>query len=105
MQKRTSQDPGTTPNNITPKFTFTASAGEGGSVNPSTGSFDSGTEVSVTATPNSGYTFSSWSNGSTANPLIVTINSNTVISATFEVIINSYTLSVPTAGEAGSCFW
>ena len=95
--KEDSQDPGTTPNNITPKFTFTASAGEGGSVNPSTGSFDSGTEVSVTATPNSGYTFSSWSNGSTANPLIVTINSNTVISATFEVIINSYTVSVPTS--------
>ena len=38
--KEDSQDPGTTPNNITPSYTLTASAGEGGSVAPSTGSFN-----------------------------------------------------------------
>ena len=92
--KEDSQDPGTTPSNITPRYTLTASAGEGGSVSPTTGSFNAGTQVSVTATPNSGYQFTSWSNGSTANPVSVTLNSNTSITANFEVLINSYTLTV-----------
>ena len=33
------------------------------------GTFASGTQVSITATPSSGYSFSGWSNGSTTNPL------------------------------------
>jgi len=93
--KEDSQDPRTnTPSNITPRYTLTASAGEGGSVSPTTGSFNAGTQVSVTATPNSGYQFTSWSNGSTVNPVTVTLNSNTSITANFEVLINSYTLTV-----------
>ena len=92
--KEDSQDPGTTPSSITPRYTLTASAGEGGSVSPTTGSFNSGAQVSVTATPNSGYQFTSWSNGSTANPVTVTLNSNTSITANFEVLINSYTLTI-----------
>ena len=55
--KEDSQAPNNTPSNITPRYTLTASAGEGGSVSPTTGSFNSGTQVSVTATPNSGYQF------------------------------------------------
>mgnify|MGYP007061960708 FL=1 len=43
------------PTNITPKLILTASAGEGGSVDPSTGTFIAGTEVSITATASSGY--------------------------------------------------
>ena len=92
--KEDSQSPNNTPSNITPRYTLTASAGEGGSVSPTTGSFNAGTEVSVTATPNSGYQFTSWSNGSTVNPVTVTLNSNTSITANFEVLINSYTLTV-----------
>ena len=87
--KEDSQAPNNTPSNITPRFTLTASAGEGGSVSPTTGSFNAGTQVSITATPNSGYQFTSWSNGSTANPVTVTLNSNTSITANFEVLINS----------------
>jgi hypothetical protein len=91
--KEDSQDPGTTPSNITPRYTLTASAGDGGSVTGG-GTFASGTQVSLTATPTSGYSFSGWSNGTTANPLTVTLNSNTSITANFEVLINSYTLTV-----------
>ena len=98
--KEDSQDPGTTPSNITPKYTLTASAGEGGSVAPSSGSFNSGTQVSITATPNSGYTFSGWSNGSSDNPVTVTLSSNTSITANF-ALIPVYTLSV-SAEEGGS---
>ena len=99
--KEDSQAPNNTPSNITPRYTLTASAGEGGSVSPTTGSFNSGTQVSVTATPNSGYQFTSWSNGSTVNPVTVTLNSNTSITANFEVLINSYTLTVVST-EGGS---
>ena len=99
--KEDSQDPGTTPSNITPKYTLTATAGEGGSVAPSSGSFNAGTQVSITATPSSGYQFINWSNDSTVNPLTIILNSDFSITANFEVIINSYTLTV-TSGEGGS---
>jgi hypothetical protein len=98
--KEDSQDPGTTPDNITPRYTLTASTGEGGSVSPTTGSFNAGTQVSVTATPSAGYTFSGWSNGSNANPVTVTLNSNTSITANF-ALIPVYSISV-SAEEGGS---
>ena len=91
--KEDSQDPGTTPSNITPKYILTATAGEGGSVAPSSGSFNAGTQVSITATPSSGYTFSGWSNGSSDNPVTVTLDSNTSITANF-ALIPVYTITV-----------
>ena len=98
--KEDSQTPNTPPSQITKQYTLTASAGEGGSVSGG-GTFARGTQVSLTATPNAGYSFSGWSNGSTTNPLTVTLNSNTSITANFQVIVNSYTLTV-TAGEGGT---
>ena len=98
--KEDSQAPNTPPTQIVKQYTLTANAGDGGSVTGG-GTFASGTQVSLTATPNSGYSFSGWSNGSTTNPLTVTVNSNTSITANFQVIINSYTLTV-TPGEGGS---
>ena len=99
--KEDSQNPNTPPSNITKQYTLTISAGEGGSVSTAGGTFSSGTEVSITATPSEGYSFSGWSNGSSDNPLSVTLNSNTSVTANFQVIVNSYTLTV-TAGEGGS---
>ena len=99
--KEDSQAPNTPPTQIVKQYTLTASAGDGGSVSTAGGTFSQGTQVSITATPNAGYSFSSWSNGSTANPLTVTLNSNTTITANFQVIVNSYTLTV-TAGDGGS---
>ena len=99
--KEDSQAPNTPPSQISRQYTLSVSAGDGGSVSTAGGTFASGTQVSLTATPNVGYSFSSWSNGSTANPLTVTLNSNTTITANFQVIVNSYTLTV-TAGEGGT---
>ena len=98
--KEDSQAPNTPPTQIVKQYTLTATAGDGGSVSGG-GTFASGTQVSLTATPNAGYSFSGWSNGSTANPLTVTLNSNTTITANFQVIVNSYTLTV-SSGEGGS---
>ena len=98
--KDDSQAPNTPPTQIVKQYTLTASAGEGGSVSGG-GTFASGTQVSMTATPSSGYSFSGWSNGLTSNPLTVTLNSNTIITANFQVIVNTYALTV-TAGEGGT---
>ena len=99
--KEDSQAPNTPPSQIVKQYALTATAGDGGSVTGG-GTFASGTQVSLTATPSSGYSFSGWSNGSTANPLTVTLNSNTTITANFQVIVNSYTLTV-SAGEGEAC--
>ena len=99
--KEDSQNPNTPPSDITKQYTLTVSAGEGGSVSTPGGTFSSGTQVSITATPSEGYSFSGWSNGSSDNPLSVTLNSNTSVTANFQVIVNSYTLTV-IAGEGGS---
>ena len=101
--KEDSQAPNTPPSQIVKQYALTATAGDGGSVTGG-GTFTSGTQVSLTATPISGYSFSGWSTGSTANPLTVTLNSNTTITANFQVVVNSYTLTV-TAGEGGGGDW
>ena len=98
--KEDSQDPNNAPSQITRQYTLSVSSGDGGSVSGG-GTFLQGTEVSLTATASVGYSFSSWSNGSTNNPLTVTLNANTSISANFEALPNTYTLTV-SAGEGGS---
>jgi len=78
-------------------YTLTVSSGDGGAVNSTGGTYTSGESVSITATANSEYVFSGWSNGSTDNPLSVTMNSNQTITASFEKV--TYTLSTSTEGE------
>ena len=69
----------------TPRFTLSVTAGSGGTVTPTSGTYNSGVTVILTANANSGFTFNSWSNGSTANPVTILIESNTSISASFRV--------------------
>ena len=78
-------------------YTLTVKAEEGGSVSSTGGSYEPGKVVTITATANSEYVFSGWSNGSTDNPLSVTMNSNQTITASFEKV--TYTLSTSTEGE------
>ncbi|MBQ7965682.1 MAG: hypothetical protein IJ331_06350, partial [Ruminococcus sp.] len=42
------------------KYTYTVTAGTGGKVSPTSGSVIAGNGVSITATPNTGYTFAGW---------------------------------------------
>jgi len=79
------------------KYNVTFTTGSGGSVSIPGGSYDSGTSVSVTATPNSEYVFVNWSNGSTQNPLSVTVTSNQSITANFEK--RKYPLTVSITGS------
>jgi Divergent InlB B-repeat domain len=69
------------------QLTISASPTTGGGVTPSTGSFyNSGTNVSISATPNPGFTFAGWS-GPAANPpsasTTVAVNAPTTVTAIF----------------------
>ena len=79
------------------EFSLTVTAGDGGSVNTIGGTYEEGSTVNLTATPNSEFIFTGWSNGSTENPLTITINANTTITASFTK--RSYPLTVSIVGE------
>ena len=67
-------------------FTLNVTATNGSVVkNPNLTTYTSGATVQLTATPNSGYTFTSWSGDATGstNPLTVTMNANKNITANF----------------------
>ena len=83
------------------QYTLTVTAGEGGTVSTEGGTYDEGTEVTITATPEEGYRFVSWQgNTSTSESLTITLNSNQTYQALFE-LVPIYTLTVTTS-EGGT---
>ncbi len=70
--------------------TATANPAEGGSVEGA-GSYDYGTEITLTATANTGYTFVEWNDGITENPRNVTVSRDSNFVANFAT--NTYTLT------------
>jgi hypothetical protein len=87
-------------------YTLTVSVVGNGSVtkDPDQQTYDHGTTVTLTATPDTGYHFVSWSGDvpsghETDNPLTITMNSNKSITATF--VINTYIITA-SADEHGS---
>ena len=54
------------------------------------GEYEKDSEITLTATANSGYRFAQWSDGNTDNPRIVTVTENKTYTAEFE--LNTYTL-------------
>ena len=70
----------------TKKYNVSVTAGTGGTAEASpSGSVDEGTEVTFTATPNSGYKFLRWSNNETDNPYVVNVTGDIELNAVFEV--------------------
>ena len=78
------------------KYTLSVSGTNGGSVNTSGGEYTQGTSVTITATPNNGYSFTGWSGNATgtSTSLTIIINGNTSITANFEENIPEYSLTV-----------
>jgi hypothetical protein len=71
-------------------FTLNVTAANGSVTrNPNQTNYNSGSTVQLTATPNTGYIFSSWSGDATGstNPLTVTMNANKNITANFIAVI------------------
>ncbi len=91
---------------------LTMSAGAGGTVSPASGWYNSGTGVSISATPTSGFIFGGWTgNGSgsftgSSNPASVTMNGPVSETAKFNAsggnAVYDSVLKVPKCGQVGS---
>jgi len=85
-----------TPNII--KYSLTLISGNGGTTNPSPGTYtySSGTSVSIEAKPNTNFIFNNWSGDASGkqNPLTVIMNSNKTITANF---LRQYKLIIATS--------
>ena len=79
------------------KYTITLSAGEGGTVSTTGGEYEAGQTVSVTATPQGEYVFTSWSDGNTNATRTITVSSNSTLTANFEK--RKYPLTINIEGE------
>ena len=94
----------------TGNYTLTVNSQDGGSVSSSGGIYEEGTEITLTATASDGYAFTGWSNGVVNQTITVVINSNTTITANFEIIPpetlyvadNGVTIIASPLAEAGS---
>ena len=79
------------------KYTLTITADTGGSVSSPGGTYNEGSKITVTATPDGMYLFKEWSDGSTTNPREITVTSNLTLKASF--IKKTYPLAVTVEGE------
>ena len=85
----------TTANTI--QYDVVFSATEGGTINTIGGRYDVGTSITITAQPSLEYRFTSWSNGSTTNPLTITVDRNLNLQANFTK--KTFPLTLITNGE------
>ena len=86
------------------KFTLIVNSSEGGSVSTVGGEYTKGSTVTVTATPNPGYSFAGWTGNSSSSEssISIVIQGNMSITANFtQDVIPTYTLSV-SSSEGGS---
>ena len=78
--------------NFTTQYQLTMTSGAGGQVSPASGFFDSGQTVQISATPNSGFSFSSWTGSGTGsftgsnNPATVNMNGPITETASFAAL-------------------
>ena len=71
----------------TPQYSLTVTAGEGGTVSTEGGTYDEGTEVTITASANEGFIFNGWEGDNTPEKsLTISINSNIVLTANFRLM-------------------
>ena len=84
------------PSTTVTQYTLTVSAGEGGSVSTSGGTYNDGTSISIVATPSEGYEFIGWiGSDSSSSNITITINSNITISANFQIDCSYWQTDIP----------
>ncbi len=66
-------------------LTTSVSPAEGGSISPSSGTYDEGSDVTLTAIPATGYVFDQWSSDASGNvtPITIMMNASKNVTATF----------------------
>ena len=68
------------------QYTLEVTAGEGGTVSTEGGTYDEGTEITITATPDEGYEFVGWEGSdSTEASLTITFGEDYTFMALFEI--------------------
>ena len=81
----------------TPTYTLSVSVSPSGagSVSPSGGEYESGVQVTLTASPASGYTFDYWEGGAsgTSPTVTITMDSDKNLTANFKATTQTYTLT------------
>ena len=87
---------GLTPSAETHTLTTNVSPSGAGSVSPSGGEYESGVQVTLTASPASGYTFDHWSGSAsgTTSTIIITMDSDKSLTAHFKTSSQTYTLTI-----------
>ena len=68
------------------QYTLTITALDGGTVSTEGGTYDAGTDITITATSDPGYEFDSWSNGSIENPIKISVSEDLNIVANFKKV-------------------
>ena len=76
------------------QYTLTVTAGEGGSVSTEGGTYDEGTEITITATPDEGYEFVDWSDGEDSISRNINISENITLTANFRSLTLKRTLEI-----------
>jgi len=85
------------------KYQVSISSTEGGSVNTQSGTFNAGTVLTITATPNNGYEFIGWTGSNEASmEITITVNSNIELTANFQLIPSPEFTVTTTAGVGGT---
>jgi len=78
------------------QYTLTVTAGDGGTVSTEGGTYDEGTEITITATPDEGYVFIGWSENQEifSNSITVEIDNNKTLTPLFIMMpeVNTNTL-------------
>ena len=83
-----------TPEPDATQYTLTVTAGEGGFVSTEGGTYDEGTEITITASSDRCYQFSKWSDGITTNERIINLSQNLNLTGEFESLIDSTNISL-----------
>ena len=86
-------------NSLRPRLTVLATNGVV-NIDPFATNYTQGTVVTLTATPNAGYSFIGWSGAATGNgnPLVVTMNTNKTITPRFRVPGDDFDQRIPLIG-------
>ncbi len=68
-----------------PQYTLTTTVAGQGSIDPSGGTYNAGTQVTLTATPDTGWQFDNWSGDASgsSNPVTITMDANKTVTANF----------------------
>ena len=83
---------------VATKFKLVVTAQDGGAVSSVGGSFEQGSEVSITASADKGYEFTGWTGSEeTSNKVTLTINSDLTLTANFQLVeevVTQFTVTI-----------